>query len=212
MNMEDIFDLSVSEKEKEFINYGLDIELDVSVDILETLYDMPYIGSLIKLGRIGTKYQELHFIRKLARFLEKEKDIPHSEKEMFLKGINPKQRKVIYEYLTHYLLRAEDDLKADVMGYIYKERIYGLLDDNMFLRLCHIVDRSFISDLKTLPYFTERNADKFPYANNLINLGLIDNYVGGLWKNEPDYELNCVGKILNSILESNGWFLEDKPN
>lgn len=204
--MEDIFDLSVSEKEKEFINYGLDIELDVSVDVLETLCDMPYIGSVIKLGRIGTKYQELHFIRKLARFLEKGMDIPQPEKEKFLNGITHKQRKVIFEYLTHYLLRAEDDLKADIMGYIYKERVYGLLDDHMFLRLCSIVDRSFIIDLKSLPNFIKRNTEDSLYANNLINLGLIDNYAGGYWVNEPEYELNCVGKILYAILENNNWF------
>lgn len=204
--MEDIFDLSVSEKEKEFINYGLDIELDVSVDVLETLCDMPYIGSVIKLGRIGTKYQELHFIRKLARFLEKGMDIPQPEKEKFLNGITHKQRKVIFEYLTHYLLRAEDDLKADIMGYIYKERVYGLLDDHMFLRLCSIVDRSFIIDLKSLPNFIKRNTEDSLYANNLINLGLIDNYAGGYWVNEPQYELNCVGKILYAILENNNWF------
>ncbi len=210
--MEDIFDLSVSEKEQEFISYGLDMELDVSVDILDTLYNIPYIGSIIKLGKIGTKYQELHFIRKLARFLEKEKDIPLSEKEKFLNGINSKQRKVIFEYLTHYLLRSEDDLKADVMGYIYKERVYGFLDDHMFLRLCSIVDKSFIYDLKALPLFVKRNAENPLYANNLINLGLIDNYVGGLWKNEPDFELNCVGKMLYDILENNNWFLENKTN
>ena len=204
--MEDIFDLSVSEKEKEFINYGLDIELDVSVDVLEILCDMPYIGSVIKLGRIGTKYQELHFIRKLARFLEKGMDIPQTEKEKFLNGITHKQRKAIFEYLTHYLLRAEDDLKADIMGYIYKERVYGLLDDHMFLRLCSIVDRSFIIDLKSLPNFIKRNTEDSLYANNLINLGLIDNYAGGYWVNEPEYELNCVGKILYAILENNNWF------
>lgn len=204
--MEDIFDLSISDKEQEFVNYGLDIELDVSINIIETLCDMPYIGSLIKLGKIGNKYQELHFIRKLARFLEKEKDIPQSEKEKFLNGIDSKRRKMIYEYLTHYLLRAEDELKADVMGYIYKERVCGFLDDHMFLRLCSIVDRSFIYDLKALPLYFERNADNPLYANNLINLGLIDNSTGGYWVNEQGYELNCVGKMLYDILENNGWF------
>lgn len=206
--MEDIFDLSISDKEQEFINYGLDIELDVSINILETLCDMPYIGSLIKLGKIGTKYQEIHFIRKLARFLEKEMDITQAEKEKFLNGIDTKQRKIIYEYLTHYLLRAEDELKADVMGYIYKKRVCGLLDDHMFLRLCSIVDRSFIYDLKTLPLYIKRNEGNPLYANNLINLGLIDNFTGGYWVNEPGYKLNCVGQMLYDILESNGWFRE----
>jgi len=147
-NIEDIFDLSVSKREQEFVKYGLSLELDVSADIAETVCDIPYIGSLIKMGRIGSKFQELHFVRKLARFLDKEKDIPEEEKEKFLNGLSLKQRKKMYEYLTHYLLRAEDDIKADIMGFIYKERVYGRINDEMFLRLCSIVDRSFVFDLR----------------------------------------------------------------
>ena len=49
--MEDIFTLSVSKKEQEFVSSGLELELDVSSDILETFYDIPYIGSLLKRKR-----------------------------------------------------------------------------------------------------------------------------------------------------------------
>ena len=42
-------------------------------------------------------------------------------------------------------------------------------------------------------------------AMNLINLGLIDNYVGGIWKNEPTYELNETGILLLSILKKENW-------
>ena len=81
--MEDLFDLSVSKKEHKFVKDGLALELDVSADVIETFCDIPYIGSLIKLGRIGSKFQDIHFIRKLAKFLEKEKDISEKEKEKF---------------------------------------------------------------------------------------------------------------------------------
>lgn len=66
--MEDIFDLSVSKKEHEFVRNGLALELDVSADIVETFCDIPYIGSLIKLGKVGSEFQELHFERKVAKF------------------------------------------------------------------------------------------------------------------------------------------------
>ena len=203
--MEDIFDLSVSRKEHEFVKDGLALELDVSADVIETFYDIPYIGSLIKLGRIGSKFQELHFTRKLAKFLEKEKDISEKEKEEFLNSLTPKRRKKLFEYLTHYLLRAEDDAKADIMGYVYKERVYGRIDDDMFLRLCSIVDRAFVDDLKELPYYFGKEGDYSIAANNFINLGLIDSYSGG-WVNGTIYELNDIGEILHRILKQNGWY------
>lgn len=204
--MEDLFDLAISKKEDDFVNYGLGLELDVSVNILEVLYDIPYIGSLIKLGRIGNKFQELHFIRKLSHFLEKEKDIPLHKKERFLASINLNERKLISEYLIHYLLRAEDDRKADIMGYIYTERVYGHLDNDMLLRLCSIIDKIFIPDLKLLPNYIEKSTENSIAVNNFINLGIIDNYAGGYWLDEPTYKLNKVGTYLYDILNKNKWF------
>lgn len=207
--MEDIFDLSVSKKEHEFVRNGLALELDVSADMAETFCEIPYIGSLIKLGKVGSKFQELHFVRKVAKFLEKEMDIPEKEKEKFLNNLTPKRRKKLYEYLTYYLLRAEDDAKADIMGYVYKERISGLIDDEMFLRLCSIVDKVFVFDLRTLPEYVEKNTESSIAANNFINLGLIDKFVGGLWVDKPSYELNETGLALHRILDTNGWYKID---
>lgn len=207
--MEDIFTLSISNKEEDFVKFGTDIDLEVSIDILETFVEIPYVGSLIKLGRLANRYQDLHFIRKLAKFLEKEKDIPEKEKVKFLNSLTPKRRRKLYEYLTHYLLRAEDDAKADIMGFIYKERVYGQIDDEMFLRLCSIVDRVFVFDLRALPKYVGKNPEDSIEANNYINLGLINNYVGGIWKNEPSYVLNEIGQNLYRILDSNGWYKKE---
>ena len=209
--MEDIFTLSVSKKEQEFISSGRELELDVSSDIVETFYDIPYVGSLLKLDRIGSKFHELHFIRKLARFLEKEKDIPKQEKEKFLNSLTSKHRNRLYEYLTHYLLRAEDDAKADIMGYIYQERVYNHIDDELFLRLCSIIDRSFVFDLKSLPEYEKEIKDYNEYdsikVNALMNLGLIDNEIdNGGWGNRTIIELNEIGLELHRILKQNGWY------
>lgn len=204
--MEDLFTLSISNKEEDFVKSGTDIDLEVFADVLETFAEIPYVGSLIKLGRLANRYQDLHFIRKLAKFLEKEQDVPGKEKEKFLNSLTPKRRKKFYEYLVHYLLRAEDDAKADIMGYIYKERVYGRIDDEMFLRLCSIVDRAFVFDLRALPKYVENNTEESIEANNYINLGLIDNFVGGYWVDEPAYVLNEVGKALHRIMAQNGWY------
>ena len=208
--MEDLFDLSLSKKENEFVEYGLNLELDVAADIVETFKEIPYIGSLIKLGWIGVKYHELCYIQKLAKFLEKEQEISESEKEIFLNSLGPKQRKTLHNYLTHYLLHAEDSSKADIMGYIYKERVHMNIDDKMFLRLCSIVDRAFLFDLMSLPEYVETNTEESIEANNFINLGLIDNFVGGYWVDEPSYRLNEVGQILHQILEQNNWYKKEE--
>ena len=216
-NMEDIFDLAVSKKEQEFVKSGLNIELEVFADIVETFCDIPYVGSLIKLGMLANKFQDRHFIRKLAKFLEKEQNIPEEEKVIFLNGLSMKQRRKMYEYLTHYLLRAEDDAKADIMGYIYKERVYGRIDDEMFLRLCSIVDRAFVFDLRALPEYEKEDKNKDDddsiIVNAFMNLGLIDNEVdNGAWGNRTIIELNEVGQLLHRILEENGWYEKENNN
>lgn len=43
-------------------------------------------------------------------------------------------------------------------------------------------------------------------ARNFINLGLIDNYVGGVWKDMPSFQLNNLGHRLYDILNRNNWF------
>lgn len=209
--MADLFTLSLSSKEKDFVMSGMEIDLEVSADVLETFAEIPYIGSLIKLGRLANRYQDLHFIRKLARFLEKGEDIPEKEKEKFLDSLTPKRRKKLYEYLTHYLLRAEDDAKADIMGYVYRERVYGRIDDEMFLRLCSIVDRAFVFDLKSLPDYVENhkytNDENILIVNQFINLGIIDNDIDtGAWSYGATIGLNDIGLNLHQILDSNGWF------
>lgn len=207
--MEDIFDLSVSKKEQDFIRLGTNLELEVSADILETFCDVPYIGSLIKIGRIAYRFQDLHFIKKVAKFLGKEQDIPEEEKANFLNGLDAKKRKKMYEYLTHYLLRAEDDAKADIMGYIYKERVYGRIDDEMFLRLCSIVDKVFVNDLKHLSRYVKLNSESDYITNNLYSCGLLDYETGSVHEETVnlggEYILNAVGKRLYDILISERW-------
>lgn len=53
---EDIFDLALSNKESEFIEFGTCSEFDVATNIVEVLTAFPYIGPLVKLGMIDKDY------------------------------------------------------------------------------------------------------------------------------------------------------------
>lgn len=190
------------------MSYGLSLETEVATNVAEVLVDFPYIGSVIKIGQVYGKYNELRFVKKLARFLKSDLDIKEEEKHAFLDSLTSEHRKQIHDYIVTYLLRAEDDRKADIMGFLYKECVLENIDLMTFLRLGSIVDRVFWEDLKQLPlYYQKEVGDFFIEANNFIGLGLIDNYVGGIWKNAPTCTLNEVGEQLYEILHKYNWFL-----
>lgn len=203
---QDIFDLAVSNKEQEFISAVLKAERDVFVDIFDSLADFPFIGSLIKLGMIGKRYVDYRYIKKLARFLSKGQDIPIEKKKRFLDSLTPMRRMKLFDYVIHYLFHAEDDEKAEIMGFLYRARVLDEINDIMFLRLCSIVDKAFVYDLRALPEYIKENRDNSITTQNFINLGLIDNYLGGTWVDYDKSELNQVGRKLHEILNSVGWF------
>lgn len=203
---QDISDLATSKKEQEFISTVLQTELDAFADMMDSLGGFPFVGFLIKCGMIGKRYLDFRFIKKIARFLSKEQDIPIEKKIQFLDSLTPKQRKKISDYVTHYLFHAEDDEKADIMGLIYRVRVLEEIDDEMFLRLCSIVDKAFVSDLKALPNYIEENRENNITTQTFINLGLIDNDLGGTWKRYDKSKLNQVGRKLYEILNSDDWF------
>lgn len=202
---EDILDLAASSKEREFVELGTRAEFDVAINIAEVLTGFPYIGSLFKLGLLANDYIGWRFCRKIAYFLSSEQNIPEHDKERFLSSLGAKERKKIADYITHYLLTAEDDEKAQVLGYLYHERVKGNLDNTTFLRLCHVVNKVFLPDLKALPNYLTKTEDTDFEVNSFINLGLIDNELGGVWKSGPSCELNDLGRQLYRVLHNHQW-------
>lgn len=206
---EDLFDLSISGKDKEFIKTALQLEGEVASDILTVLGEFPYLGSLIKLGRIGANYMDLLFIRKIAKFLQQSEDIPEDKKERFLQNLDAKQRKKMYDYLIHFLYTAESENKADVMGIIYGERIRGHIDDNLFLRLCSVVNNCYIEDLKHLGTYLDLNGKNDYVTDNLSSCGLLTipppSFEGESLNLENRYTLSNIGKTLYEILKHANW-------
>ena len=94
---DDILTLALSEKETDFVEAGFKINFDVATNMAEVVSGFPYIGSLVKLGSFGSRYIEYRFIKKAATFLRKDVDIPLEQKERFLNGLTPKERKRISE-------------------------------------------------------------------------------------------------------------------
>lgn len=80
-----IFEIQQSKQDKEFVMKNGSLEFEVFADILKTAEDIPYIGSLFKLGKVAVNYMDYRFVRKLHFFLEQSEMIEPEKKEKFLK-------------------------------------------------------------------------------------------------------------------------------
>lgn len=211
MNMRvNIFEIQSSKVDLDFIKKGIDCDLDVLSQIIDSSQDIPILGPILKLGKLGLNYIDFLFIKKLGTFLEQSENISEEVKQNFLDKLSSNDNKRISSYLLHLLYTSEEEEKAKIMGMIYKARLLNEIDNDIMLRLCSIVYKSFLSDLKKLPFYKEQNKEDSIEANNFINLGLIDNFVGGIWVDEPSWKLNDIGNQLYEILNQNKWFDENE--
>lgn len=208
MHKINLFDIQKSSQDIKYLKDNSKLGLDIATDIIDSLSGMPILGSLLKIGKIGLNVIDLFFIRKLAKFIEQSDEISEEEKNNFLSSLDKKDYEHISSYLLHLLYISEEEEKARIMGMIYKTRILNEIDNDMMLRLCSIVYKSFLPDLKKMPFYKEQNKEDSIEANNFINLGLIDNFVGGIWVDEPSWKLNDIGDLLYEILNQNKWFDE----
>ena len=205
-----IFEIQQSKQDKEFVMKNGSLEFDVFADILKTADDIPYIGSLFKLGKVALNYMDYCFVRKLHYFLAESDNIEPEKKEEFLNGLDKKDYKRINAMMTQLLYTAEEDGKATLMGKIYRSRLMEEIDNNMMLRLCSVVNKAFLPDLEHLHEYVEDNSSYDYVRDNLNSLVLLRN-LGGTYQKENGewagvgfgpaiHRLNDVGKELLRIM------------
>lgn len=207
-----IFELQQSAQDKEFVLKNGSLEFEVFADILNTAKDLPYIGSLFKLGKVAVNYMDYRFVRKLHFFLEQSESVEPEKKIEFLDSLSEPDNKRISGYFTQLLYSSEEDAKASLMGKIYRSRLLGEIDNDMMLRLCSVVNKAFLPDLDHLAEYVEDN-DSYDYIrDNLNSLGLLRDLGGVYQKDDGEWEglgfgpaihrLNDVGRELLRIKES----------
>lgn len=205
-----IFDLQQSRDNSEFIAKNAGLELEVGADIIETAKEIPYIGSILKLGKVALSYIDYRFFCKLAKFLKCVNEIPEEEVTKFIASLSSKDKKRISDYLTQLLYTAEEEDKADLMGKIYKRRVKSEIDNDMMLRLCSIVTRAYITDLDYLEEYQTVSETNTYITDNLNALGVLAD-AGNMYEESGDgwestgfgptkHTLNEVGVMLYQIL------------
>lgn len=182
------------------------LEFDVFADILKTADDIPYIGSLFKLGKVAVNYMDYRFVRKLHFFLKESENIEQEKKEEFLNNLYEKDYKRINAMMTQLLYTSDEDGKATLMGKIYRSRLLGEIDDEMMLRLCSVVNKAFLTDLDHLEDYIEENESDDYIRDNLNSLGLLQD-MGTLHEDAngmdffgpTSHKLNVIGRELLRI-------------
>lgn len=166
----------------------------------------PYVSRLIGIIDISIGVNEVLFMNKIKSFLSalQKGRVTDQEISSYSQSLGDKSTKV-GNYLISYIQSSDNEDKATIIGYIFSEAIRNKIDYTMMLRLCSIVNRSFLPDLHYLNEYTTVSTLNTIESNSFINLGLIDNDRNGTWTNEPSYQLNDVGMILYRILKDNKW-------
>lgn len=204
-----IFEIQQSKRDKDFVLKNGSLEFEVFADILKTAENIPYIGSLFKLGKVAINYMDYRFVRKLHFFLAESENIDQEKKEKFLNSTSEKDYKRINAMMTHLLYSAEEDEKATLMGKVYRSRLLGEIDDEMMLRLCSVVNKAFLADLNHMEEYVEENESDDYIRDNLNALGLLQDLgtlhedANGMDSFGPtSHKLNVVGRELLRIRNS----------
>ncbi len=199
-----IFEIQQSRQDKEFVLKNGSLEFEVFADILKTAEDIPYIGSLFKLGKVVLNYMDYCFVRKLHYFLAESENIEPEKKEKFFNSLDEKDYKRINAMMTQLLYTADEDGKATLIGKIYRSRLMGDIDDEMMLRLSSVVNRAFLSDLEHLEEYVKPNPKGNYITSNLYSFGLLQlkgpEVVETTLIVDRQYEVNEVGKLLMRIM------------
>lgn len=206
--MNNLSELSKNDNRKKLNSIVLSETGNIANAYLDSLIQLLPVGSIAKsFIQSGIAIRDYFFLKKLNTFLFSinTADISDEEIDGFFKTLENKKEKV-EEYILGLLISVESEDKALLMGHIYKAAVKGRINHVQMLRLCSIINRSFVYDLKALPEFEEESENDSIEAMNLINLGLIDNYIGGYWKGNPTLQLNETGLILLDILKREEWF------
>lgn len=151
-----------------------------------TLKEIPILGTLFSLYKIGDSLRDRHYIKKIAVFLNQLKDIPKKQREAFLSKLdnNDKFKESIFEKTLLLLERLDETHKAEMTGNLFRLYIMEVIGKDKLMRLSGIVERIPLYDALAFHYaysLIDKDWEGVkPYSmehasqSSLLSLGLMD--------------------------------------
>jgi hypothetical protein len=153
----------------------LDPRLDELLDV-ELLSEIPVLGTLTKLARLGLTVRDRLFLSKVSRFLTSLPTAREAEWREFQSKMQADQKFVqrTGEVLVLLLERMNDLEKPQLLAKVFEAYRSGLLTFEEFRRLGEVIDAAYIEDLKRL---ADRKVvdgtDPVEYLSGLAKVGLV---------------------------------------
>jgi len=134
---------------KDYIELGLDSVISDGL-----LKDVPIMGTLVGLFKLGSSIKDRHTAKKILRFLNQLADIPVQERERFASELNTEDEyhESVSEKVLLIVERLDETKKAEIVGNLFKLYILDVINKEYFLRLSGIVERAMLYDLLALHY------------------------------------------------------------
>ncbi|WP_139235633.1 hypothetical protein [Mucilaginibacter polytrichastri] len=153
-NINDSFKATIASDEalslvKEYSEVALDSILKGGV-----LKDIPLVGTVVGLFKIGNSLKEQHTIKKILVFINQSAEIPKEDREAFLNKLsdNDEYKESIAEKVLLLIERLDETKKAEIIGNLFRLMVMGIIGKDYFLRLSGIVERALLYDLLALHY------------------------------------------------------------
>jgi hypothetical protein len=131
------------------------IGADLGEAVLDTLFqdglakNIPILGTLYKLCRVGLNISDRLFASKLVHFLAEIASVPAEERARMISKIESsgKYQLKVGEKLLYILEKADDHEVARVIAFLFSAVLSGELDYGDFLRGCRAVQSLAPADL-----------------------------------------------------------------
>jgi hypothetical protein len=187
----------LSDVSADYMEIGLDGILDDGL-----LKDIPVVKSIISLYKTGVNIRERFLIKKLLVFLTSLSDTTIDDRLKFIRK-HEKESAKIGEELIVLLDRLDHVNKPVYVAKLFKHYLNEEISLIVYQRLCQIIDRCFIEDLR----FLKENAGS-EIVTGIEALGLANNglavrasFDGGSFDEvnhnpKTDYKINELGKLL----------------
>jgi hypothetical protein len=212
--MNGFLELTGDNQRGKYVKKGLTNGIEIAADLSDAFAEVPWLGSIIKLWKIGANVIDVLFVKKVCQFLDASKGYTEKEFKTFFEEMNSHEQEVLSEFLISSISQADHRDKVTILGYIYKYRVKKEIDEEMLFRLCSAINRCYTGDLKELLKFEKEIFIRYYVADILFNVGLLTNLgIGpedGSDLEGTRYKLSVIGKKLCDILKKENWFDDKK--
>jgi hypothetical protein len=191
--------------------------LELGVDSFvknDFIREIPIIKSLYSFYKAVESIHAYYLTKKVVRFLFQFKDVSKTEIENTLLKLETTKsyKKDLGENLILIIDRFENVQKSDLLGKAFKMFLKGESSYEEFLRISHIIDKSFLDDLYKLPFIQKSINVELITKENLFSLGLLSlkphDVKAGMTGQEfmvtlkeVDFILNDSARLIIKVLE-----------